>query len=82
VTAARTRLKTVLIPLRWLAVDMTYLTRLTRTFFTESRFRASHRTMGTSGGRLSTILMSSGSNLAAPSKQLTAMMNGVPLRSK
>jgi hypothetical protein len=60
----------------------TYLTRLTRTFFTESRFRASHITIGTSGLSDRAILMSSGSNWGAPSKQLTAMMNGVPLRSK
>ena len=59
---------------------MTYLTRLTSTCFTESRCRASHSTMGTSGPRLSAILMSSGSNRGAPSKQLMAIMNGSPLR--
>ena len=61
---------------------ITCLTRLTSTCFTESRSRASHSTMGTSGPRLSATLMSSGSNRGAPSKQLTAMMNGNPLCSK
>src|ERR1700683_3068639 len=62
--AARSAPQARLIPVGWLAVVvMTYLTRLTRTLFTESRLRASHKTMGTSGARLSTILMSSGSNL-------------------
>ena len=53
-----------------LPVFMTYLTRLTSTFFTDSRSRASHSTMGVSGPRLRAILMSSGSNRWAPSKQL------------
>jgi hypothetical protein len=38
--------------------------------------------MGTSGGRVRAILMSSASNRGASSKQLTAMMNAVPFRSK
>src|ERR1035441_7086098 len=72
----------MLIRLLSLLVLMTYLTRLTRTFFTESRSRASHNSMGTSGARLSAILMSFGSDRGGRSKQLTAMAKGVPLRSK
>ena len=61
---------------------ITYLTRLTSTCLTESRSRASHSTIGTPGPRLSAILMSSGWNRGAPSKQLTATMNGIPWCSK
>jgi len=61
---------------------MTYLTRLTSTIFTDSRWRASHSTMGTSGGKVRAILMSSGSNRGASSKQLTATRKGMALRSK
>lgn len=63
---------------RW---AMPCLTRLTRTTFTDSLTRASHNAIGIAGLRVRAILMSAGSNLGAPSKQLTAMKNGRPLRS-
>jgi hypothetical protein len=65
-----------------LLLAMTYLTRLTSTCLTESRCLASHSTTATSGPRASAILMSSGWNRGASSKQLTAMTKGVPFRSK
>jgi len=80
--AVRQSVVTAQASVAWLLMLSTYLTRLTRTFFTESRFRASNITTGTSGLSVKAILMSYGSNRGAPSKQLTAMMNGVPLRSK
>src|SRR5215472_8663280 len=57
-------------------------TSVTRTSRQDMNWRASHRMTGTSGSRLSAALTASAGKRLAPSKQLTATMNGVPCRSK
>ena len=61
---------------------MTYLTRLTSTCFTESRCRASHSTMGTSGPRLSAILMSAAQFAARLRSGFVSLRQALPMNIK